>query len=157
MLGRISNTLPDNRRFSPRRGRAAAGACSTLPRWPQQRKEFMGGIVRPWAPLWRVAGHRMAEVHSRRIVDVGPVGDNASRREFPSAVALFIFVEIASAYHDLGFTALRGERVGRNAVDLTFRDLATDGEVRRGDVMLHRPDVGPRFSQRAQKRIDRAR
>src|ERR1700730_5765694 len=116
----------------------------------------MGRIIRSGTALWRVPGHRMAEVDRGRIIDMRPVGDNASRREFPGAVALFVFVEIAPAHHDLGFAAIRGERVGRNAVNLTFRDVATDGEVRCGDVVLHRPDVGPSLGKRAQKGVDRA-
>ena len=109
----------------------------------------MGGVIRPGTALGRVPRRRMAEVHSRRIIDVRPVGDNASRREFPGAIALFVFVEIAPAHHDLGFATLRGERVRRNAVNLSFGDVASDGEVRCGDVVLHRPDIGPSLGKRA--------
>jgi len=116
----------------------------------------MGWIIRPGTARWCVPRHRMAEVDSGRIIDMRPVGDNASRREFPCAVALFVFVEIAPAHHDLGFATIRGERVCRNAVNLTFRDVTTDGEVRCGDVVLHRPDIGPSLGKRAHKGIDRA-
>src|SRR6202012_269921 len=117
----------------------------------------MRWVIRPGTANWPFPRHRMAEVDSRRIMDMRPVGDNASCREFPSAIALFVFVEIASAHHDLGFATLSGERVRRNAVNLAFGDVAADREVRCGDVVLHRPDIGPRLGKRPHKSIDGAR
>jgi hypothetical protein len=117
----------------------------------------MGGIIRSGTALGCVPGYRMAHVDSGRIIDMRPVGDDASRREFPCAVALFIFIQIAPAHHDLGFAIARGKRVCRNAVNLAFRNVATDGEVGCRDVVLHRPDIGPGLGKGAQKSIDGAR
>src|SRR5947209_5166795 len=99
----------------------------------------------------------MAHVNRRRIMHVRPVGDNASGGEFPSPRALLILVEVPPANDDLGFTIAGGERMCRDAVDLTFGGVTTDDEAGCGDVMLHRPDVRPHIGKCAQECVDRTR
>ena len=64
--------------------------------------------------------------------------------DFPCAIPLLVLVEVTPADHEVDVSTTPGERVNRDCVDLAFGRVPADREVDRGDVVLHRPQVGTR-------------
>ena len=99
----------------------------------------------------------MAQVHSRWVVHTSPVSDDCPLDDFPCAIPLLVLVEVTPADHEVDVSATPGERVNRDCVDLAFGCVPADREVDRGDVVLHRPQVGTRGGEALEEVVSSTR
>ena len=123
----------------------------------QQRKELSRRIIGAGAPFQGASRYRVAQVDRGRIVHTGPVGHDRPLDDLPCVIALLVLVEIAPADDDVDISISCAERVCRDGVDLALGDVAADGEVHGGDVVLHRPDVRAGGGERAEEVVDAPR
>lgn len=99
----------------------------------------------------------MAQFHCRWVVHPSPVGDDCPLDDFPCAIPLLVLVEVTPADHEVDVSITPDERVNRDCVDLAFGRVSADREVDRGDVVLHRPQVGTRGGEFLEKVVSSTR